>query len=188
VPPRQGPNHPAGAEGNPLADLPHDALAALFPPAAPAEARREALHPPSPAAVFRVLIGQAEIDVARVAGLSLAADPAGLRAARSHGGVAWSAPPLPLRVTLARALDGDRRLYAWRREAILEGAAASRSVEIRQLDRDGRQVLNAWLLQGWPLRWTGPEFDANGGGLAWETLEIVAHDLIWLEESDGHPT
>ena len=135
-----------------------------------------------------MLIDEAEIGVARVAGLSLAADPAGLAAEPSKGGVAWSAPPLPVRLTLARALDGDRRLYAWRREAILGGAAASRRVEIRQLDRDGRRVLNAWALQGWPLSWTGPEFDANGSGLAWETLEIVAHDLIWLEESDGGPT
>lgn len=129
------------------------------------------------AARFRVWIGGDEIAVARVSGLALAG-------AEAEGRAAWDAPALPVRLRLARALDGDRRLYAWRREAMRAGGEARREVVVRQLDGAGRAV-HGWSLVGWPLAWAGPELDANAGGLAWETLEIVADDLTWLEEGDG---
>lgn len=129
------------------------------------------------AARFRVWIGGEEIAVARVSGLALAG-------AEPEGRAAWDGPALPVRLCLARALDGDRRLYAWRREAMRAGKAALREVLIRQLDGAGRAA-QGWSLIGWPLAWTGPELDANAGGLAWETLEIVADDLTWLEDGDG---
>jgi phage tail-like protein len=130
---------------------------------------------PRLAAAFRVEIDGREIGIARVSGLALAEEAGGPGDGKRAG-------PAPLRVTLTRALDGDRRLYDWRREAAEKGEAAARRVAVRQLDPATGAPLAAFVLEGWPVAWTGPEFDANAGGLAWESLEILAHDLIWLEE------
>lgn len=135
---------------------------------------------PRLAASFRVEIDGREIGIARVSGLALAAGPAAL--AGPERGEPWRAAPAPIRVTLTRALDGDRRLFDWRREAAEKGEGAARRVVVRQLDPATGAPVAAFVFEGWPLAWTGPEFDANAGGLAWESLEILAHDLIWLEE------
>jgi phage tail-like protein len=128
---------------------------------------------PRLAAAFRVEIDGREIGIARVSGLALAAEPEG----------PWSGKgAAPVRVTLTRALDGDRRLYDWRREAAEKGEAATRKVSVAQLDPATGAALGVFVIEGWPILWTGPEFDANAGGLAWESLEIVARDLIWLEK------
>jgi hypothetical protein len=145
------------------------------PPHRRAAARVDPRGGPTLARAFRVRVGEREVPVARVSGLALA------EAAASEGAAA-------VRLTLARALGVDRYFYDWRRAALRDGEAAARPIVIEQLDHAGRRVVNAWALTGWPLAWTGPVFDANEGGLAWETLEIAAHDLIWLEETThGRP-
>lgn len=192
APPRPTPDRATAGAGrragaNPLATLPEADLRALFAAPADREGRIQEGAPrpgrgPSLNTAFRVFVDGAPVDVARIAGLALAADPGGLDAERdADGALVWRAPPLPLRLTLGRALGDDRYLYDWRRAA-LEGGDAVRRVTIHHLDRDADRALNGWELRGWPLAWTGPDFDANDGGLAWETLEIVAHDLIWLKE------
>lgn len=155
--------------------------------ARPAPARptadRSAGPPPTFTLNFRVTISNREIAVARISPLELAADPAELKplaGASRSGGRAWAAPPLPCRIVLARAVDGDRTFYDWRREAI-GGKPAVRTVTIRQLDRAAENAVNGWqLVNAWPLRWTGPAFDALDGGIAFEEIELVFTDLNWL--------
>lgn len=138
---------------------------------------------PTLAVNFRVEIDGRELAIARVSPLELAADPSGLKQAPDRtqpGRVLWTAPPATGRLILSRAIDGDRTLYQWRREA-LDGKPAVRDLAIRQLDRGGTTVLNAWqAVNAWPLRWTGPTFDAIAGGIAFEELELVFTDLRWL--------
>jgi phage tail-like protein len=43
-------------------------------------------------------------------------------------------------------------------------------------------VVNAWrLTRAWPVRWSGPAFDAMSGEIAWEELELAYDDLEWLD-------
>lgn len=145
--------------------------------------RPQVSREPTLAVNFTVDTDAGSLSVARIVGLGLAGDPAGLAysaSARPPAAPQWSAPALPGRVTLVRAVDGDRALYGWRREAV-DGKPAMRSVTIRQLDRSATQTLNAWrLAHAWPLAWRGPLFDAVDGGIAFEELDIVYADLVWL--------
>jgi phage tail-like protein len=138
---------------------------------------------PSTAFSFDLTIDRQTLALSRIAGLQLAADPETLQAVREPRGDAvtgWQARPLPGRLLLRRAVDGDRTLYAWRREA-LAGRPALKDAVIRQLDRAGKTALNSWQVSGaWPLRWTGPTFDALVADFAFEELELVFSDLIWL--------
>jgi len=129
---------------------------------------------PASAANFIVLIGDREIGFCRISRLSsedgAATDPtAADRAPRSR-----YAP-----VVLTRALGRGRQLFDWRQEAVA-GRDAKRRVTIRQLDPEGRETVNSWILEGaYPVRWTGPAFDAGAANLAFEEIEIVFDRLIW---------
>jgi T4-like virus tail tube protein gp19 len=84
-------------------------------------------------------------------------------------------------VVLRRALTRSSELYEWRRR-IVEGAEDRRQVTISQLDAPAGEVVNAWrLVRAWPCRWSGPAFDANETGLAYEELELAFDDLVWME-------
>ena len=146
-------------------------------------AARAAVSAPTLTLNFRVTIANRELAIARISSLELAADPEGLKqlaGASRSGSRVWAAPVAPGRIVLARAVDGDRTLFDWRREAI-GGKPAVRTVSIRQLDRAARTVVNTWqLANAWPLRWTGPAFDALDGGIAFEEIELVFTDLNWM--------
>lgn len=152
-------------------------------PERPVQPRPGAIDPPLLLAVnFSVLIDDAMIACAHISALEMASDETQLKRIVSSDDrhqVQWSAPPQQGRLTMARALDADRRLYAWRREA-LSGKPAVRRVIINHLDRSGTEVLFRWEMpQAWPLRWTGPRYDALHGGIAFEELEIVFDDLLY---------
>lgn len=152
--------------------------------AGPTAARASAASPaPTLTLNFRVTIANRELAIARISPLELAADPDGLKqlaGASRSGSPVWAAPVAPGRIVLARAVDGDRTLFDWRREAI-DGKPAVRTVSIRQLDRAAKTVVNTWqLANAWPLRWTGPAFDALDGGIAFEEIELVFTDLNWM--------
>ncbi|MCA1791756.1 MAG: phage tail protein, partial [Thioalkalivibrio sp.] len=66
------------------------------------------------------------------------------------------------------------------REA-LSGKPAMRQVTVRHLDRADGEVLHEWCIaSAWPVRWSGPSYDALHGGIAFEEIELVFHDLTWL--------
>jgi phage tail-like protein len=134
------------------------------------------------AAHFTVHIGRIPVSCARVSGLELASNPEQLERKEDPdrlSGVLWSAPTLPGRLVLARALDGDRTLYEWRREAI-SGKPAVQDITVQHLDRSGGRPLHTWrLTSAWPLRWTGPTYDALQGGIAFEELEAIFLDIVW---------
>ncbi len=144
-----------------------------------------ASEPPflSLAAHFELHIDGVQLSCASVSAPELAADASQIQRRESGGvraGVLWTAPSIPSRLVITRALDGDRTLYEWRREAI-SGKAAVRTIEIKHLERAGAEPLHIWrAVHTWPLRWTGPHYDALHGGIAVEALELVYDDLLWL--------
>ena len=119
---------------------------------------------------FEVRIGNREIGFAEVSRLTSESvlDPEGKR-------VHQHAP-----VVLRRAVTSSTDLYEWRR-SIVAGKDDHRDVTIRQLSAPGGQAVNSWkLIHAWPIRWSGPEFDALNDGIAWEELELAFEDLLWL--------
>jgi phage tail-like protein len=152
------------------------------PAASPCPPERTSDAPLTLATNFVVRVDGAPIACARVETLSLAADDERL-VRKEHPGpppqVRWSAPPATGRLVLARALDGDRTLYQWRRDAI-DGKDAVRTIVVEHLDRPCGKVLYRFeITHCWPLRWTGPRYDAFTGGIAFEELEVVHADLHW---------
>ena len=136
----------------------------------------------SVAAHFVVEIDDRQLSCARVTGLQLGSDLEELTSRtdpEDRERILWSAPASPGRLVLTRALDGDRTLFGWRKEA-MSGKPAVRTIAIRHLEHAGGQTLHTWeVTSAWPLRWAGPQYDALHGGVALEELEIVFHDITW---------
>lgn len=166
--------------------LPNRPVPPLRPVPTPPEIDRprpDAIDPALLLAVnFSVLIDGESVSCAHVSPLAMSSLESGLKQIISPDDrdvVLWSAPKQAGRLVIARALDGNRRLYSWRREA-MSGKPAVRTIEINHLDRSGTQTLFTWeLTHAWPVRWTGPRYDALHGGIAFEELEVVYNDLLW---------
>jgi phage tail-like protein len=121
---------------------------------------------------FQVLIGDRELGFASVGRLSSETDPDAHPDKMAHRFAT---------VVLRRAITTSAELYDWRR-AIVAGKDDRRDVTIRQLSAPGGRVVNAWrLVRAWPCRWSGPAFDALDNGVAFEEIELMYDDLVWLD-------
>ena len=121
---------------------------------------------------FVVLIGDQEFAFSEAGPLTSATDPEAPTPDKRH---AHRYAPVILR----RAVSTSRELYDWRR-AIVSGKKDRRDVVIRQLSAPGGGVVNSWrLVNAWPLRWSGPSFNALRSDIAFEELELTFDDLIW---------
>lgn len=144
----------------------------------PRRARRGKAEAPKPAppfssAHFRVLIGNKELGFCHITRLQ--ASDGGAPVETAHG----SSANVPS-VVLKRAITQSKDLYRWRERAAI-GKRELRTVTIHQCDPSGKTILNTWVLYGCrPVRWSGPEFDALGGGILWEEVEICCERLEWL--------
>ncbi len=128
---------------------------------------------------FRVLIGKQELGVCQISRLE--SGRARVRAQEESPAVlAITEETVPLRVlVLKRALTQSKALYQWWANGD-RGRRYLRDVTIQQLDRDGASVVNAWMLHECvPCRWTGPEFNALGDGIAYEEIVFTYARLDW---------
>jgi phage tail-like protein len=119
---------------------------------------------------FRVLIGKREVGFCEVGRLTSQTD--------------LTVPPEERRhsfetVVLRRALTRSTELYTWRRR-IIEGTDDRRPVTVHQLEAPAGAIVNSWRLErAWPCRWSGPAFNANESGVAYEELELAFDDVVW---------
>jgi phage tail-like protein len=81
-------------------------------------------------------------------------------------------------VSLKWGMTDDLDLYNWHRQWV-EGdpAAARKNGSIVLLDRQGQEKARWNFFNGWPSRWTGPAFNAEGSDIAIESLEIAHEGL-----------
>ena len=120
---------------------------------------------------FEVLIGDQEIGVAEVSRLTSYTEPQPVAERPVHRFAT---------VVLRRALGTSTDLYEWRR-GVMSGKDDRRDVTIRQLAAPGGTIVNAWrLTRAWPCRWSGPAFDAMKNDIAFEELELMFDDRVWL--------
>jgi hypothetical protein len=115
---------------------------------------------------FRVFIGDKEIGIQSLSPLRLG-DPDPV-----DGEILQT-------VTLRRAVSRDQTLFAWR-EAIAAGKDDARDVTIVQLASPEGVVLNIWRLRtAVPLRWDGPDFNAQSDEIAVEEIEVAYTGIEW---------
>jgi T4-like virus tail tube protein gp19 len=127
---------------------------------------------------FRVFLGRREVGFCHVEGLVSEAVPNDDATELLDG-----TRPLVLR----RALGTDRVLFEWRERAA-SGRRYPRDVALDQYDDRGVQCVNTFVFEGaWPVRWSGPVFEATSDGIALEELELSYERLIWMEQPGSRP-
>ncbi|HBL31044.1 MAG TPA: phage tail protein [Acidobacteria bacterium] len=83
-------------------------------------------------------------------------------------------------ITLKWGMTDDTELWAWRKKA-MTGKVERKNGSIVLLDETGAEKLRWNFREAWPIKWTGPTFNATGNEVAIEMLEI-AHEGLELQE------
>jgi phage tail-like protein len=80
-------------------------------------------------------------------------------------------------VTLKRGLIGSTDIFNWMK-GVREGTPDPRNLTITLLD-EAREAVATWVLrQAQPKKWTGPSFNAKGGGdVAMEEISFVCEGV-----------
>ncbi len=83
------------------------------------------------------------------------------------------------RVTLKRGLVSSSELLTWYLD-MLGGniTKATKTLAIVVFDSMGNQLARWDFMEAIPVKWTGPQFKAEQGATAIETLELIVHDYI----------
>src|SRR6185295_15053921 len=79
-------------------------------------------------------------------------------------------------IVLKRGITDDQELYAWHLKAI-QGKVERRNGSIVMLDNNGAEVARWNFVRAWPVKWTGPSFNAETSDVAIETLELAHEGL-----------
>lgn len=83
-------------------------------------------------------------------------------------------------ITLKWGMTDDAEMWEWRKKA-MAGKIERKNGSIVLLDDTGTEKLRWNFREAWPIKWTGPSFNATGNEVAIETLEI-AHEGLELQE------
>ncbi len=83
-------------------------------------------------------------------------------------------------VTLKRGVTKDLTFFNWVKNA-RDGVQDRRTVEIVLRDEAGQPVVRWKLSNAWPVKWTGPAFNARGDDVALESLELSYEGLDMIE-------
>jgi phage tail-like protein len=75
-------------------------------------------------------------------------------------------------ITLQRGITTDSELWDWRAQAVA-GNIQRKNGSIILLDDQGQEQIRWNFVEAWPVKWTGPTFNATGSDVAIESLEIV---------------
>lgn len=81
-------------------------------------------------------------------------------------------------ITLEMGSTGDSELWEWRQRIVRTGAQGNRkAITVIQQDEARREVKRWLILDAWPSKFTGPEFDASSSENAVESVEIQHEGL-----------
>lgn len=75
-------------------------------------------------------------------------------------------------VTLKRGMVASNEFFSWC-YSIAQGNIDRRSLSIIMYDASGKQLLRWELINAFPVKWSGPQFSADGTVAAVESLEIA---------------
>ena len=114
---------------------------------------------------------------------------------RPEGGVNDYVAQLPgpisySKLTLKRGL-ADNALYTWFEKGLYDGKVERHNVSIILYNSDLTQKKQWDLDNAYPVKWSGPDFQADSNQTAIETLELVHHGLKmidWASAEVDHAT
>jgi phage tail-like protein len=79
-------------------------------------------------------------------------------------------------LTLKRGITGSNELFKWYVQ-VVSGKIDQRNLSIVQYDNQGNELLRWNFMKAYPVKWVGPQFQADGAMATVETIEL-AHDGI----------
>jgi phage tail-like protein len=88
-------------------------------------------------------------------------------------------------IRLTRTFTGDRFLYDWFR-ATKKPNPIRVTGRIIMFDRLGNEAVAWKFVNGFPVKWEGPELDASKNELAIESIEIAHEGLVLLPDDDDN--
>ena len=81
-------------------------------------------------------------------------------------------------ITLKRGITADQDLWKWRQN-VMDGKIkdARKDGQIVLLDDEGKEAAEWTFTAGWPIKWTGPTFNATANEVSIDTIEIAHEGL-----------
>lgn len=86
-------------------------------------------------------------------------------------------------IRLTRVFTGDRSLYDWFKNTQRPQPMKVDGV-LALIDRHGTRVATWKFINGFPVKWEGPDFDASKNELAVETIEIAHEGFVMSDDDD----
>jgi phage tail-like protein len=80
-------------------------------------------------------------------------------------------------ITLKRGMTGDSDLWEWRKK-VMDGKVDRRNGSIVLTDEKNNEKMRWNFTNAWPVKWTGPTFNATGNDVAIEQLELVHEGVV----------
>ena len=77
-------------------------------------------------------------------------------------------------LTLKRGVTRSNEFFKWCNE-IMHGTVSARNISVVMYDGAGEEMTRWSFANAYPIKWTGPQFDADGKAAAVEAIEL-AHD------------
>lgn len=81
-------------------------------------------------------------------------------------------------LTLKRGMTGSHEFYTWLAD-VGSGKITRRNLSVIMYDVEGNELARWNLINAYPVKWLGPQFNAREASAAVETLEL-AHDTVNL--------
>lgn len=129
---------------------------------------------------FRIEIdGMIEGGFAEVSGLEVTTGVEDFR----EGGVNDFVHKFPNETTfgnlvLKKGLAGSTTLWEWHRD-VVTGKIKRATIHITMLKDHSDETAHMWSFKdAYPVKWTGPDFNASENAVAFESLEIAHHGYV----------
>jgi phage tail-like protein len=79
-------------------------------------------------------------------------------------------------LTLKRGITSSNEFFKWY-EQILYGKIEPKNVSVLMFDVAGNELLRWNFIKAFPIKWTGPQFTADGSAAAVESIELAHEGL-----------
>lgn len=76
-------------------------------------------------------------------------------------------------ITLKRGITGSNDFYKWYVDVATGRNIKRKNISLVMYDSDSTEVMRWNFLAAYPVRWTGPQFDAASTSIAFETIELA---------------
>lgn len=87
-------------------------------------------------------------------------------------------------ITLKRGMTRSNEFFSWYLGIAFGRKIIRRNLSIVMYDTVGKEVMRWDFINAYPVKWTGPQFNAGGSASAVETVEL-AHDGLKAEIGNG---